>query len=272
MGADLVVHWVCAAKEALGDGDPVRGALRIVELCKARSRAEAVLAQFPAQPRETVSFTIRVQTPHGVRERQVLAVDLLAEAAPLAAWAPGCDGCAANHLRRPYGCYGAVSYPITAVAEQWLVDRAEPADRLGGKLLVDAIADFGYTGAPIAPWREQGLLEASPAPVRALAPGVAVTGDQLLQALFGVGTSLDPLHCVLVLMWFGAVAIDGEVPGALDPAPLQALGAMHTVDERARRTRLVLPPTTDRGVAELQGLLGFLHTTFVVGVPLLVDA
>lgn len=272
MGADLVVHWVCAAKEALGDGDPVRGALRIIELVKARSRVEAVFAQVPDQPRETVSFTIRIQTPHGVREREVLAVDLLAESAPLDAWAPGCDGCRANHLRRPFGCYGAVSYPITATAEQWLVDRMEPPDRLGGQLLVDAMADFGYTGAPLASWREQGLLEANPAPVRELAPGVTISGDQLLQALFGVGTSLDPLHCVLVLTWFGALAIDGEIPGALDPRPLQALGEMHTVDERARRTRLVLPPTPDRGVAELQGLFGFLHTTFVVGVPLLIDA
>lgn len=270
MGADLVIHAECVAKDALGDGDPVRGALRIIELTKAQARAEMVLARSPGQPPESVSFTIRVQGPHGIHERQVFAADLLAQAAPLAVHAAGCDGCPANHLRRPYGCYRSITYPITAAAERWLVDRVEPADRLGGKLLMDAIADFGYDGAPMAPWRERGLLQAPAALVCPQAP--TVSGDQLFQALFGVGTSLDPFHCVLVLMWFGVLEIDGQVPDALDPAPLQALGTMGTVRDRDRRTRLVMAPTADPGIAELQGLLGFLHTTFVVGVPLLVDA
>jgi hypothetical protein len=267
MGADLVVHHPCAAKHALGDGDPLEGALRMVELVKAASRARAVLARSPGKAPEDVTFTIVVQGPHGTQERQVSAAELLTQAAPLSEHAAGCDGCPANLRRTAYGCYGSVAYPITAEAEQWLVDRVEPPNRLGGALLANAIADFGYDGAPMAEWRERGVLGA-PSAVR----GDGVDGDQLFQALFAVGPALEPFHCALVLLWLGALAIDGQVPSELDGAALHALVGMTTVAERERRTRLVVGPLADRDVAELQGLLGYLRTAFVVGVPLLIDA
>ena len=36
-----------------------------------------------------------------------------------------------------------------------------------------------------------------------------VSSNQILQAIFSVGDLLDPAHCFLVLIWLGAIKMDG---------------------------------------------------------------
>lgn len=264
MGVDVVVHQPCDAKRALGDGDVVRGTDVIVGMIKARGRAEVALSHHPGKAPEDVAFTVVVHGPDGLHEDQVTAAEMLARSAPLAAHADGCARCPANRLGHPYGCVGSIAYPITQRAEQWLVDRIVPERH---RQLAGALREAG-DGAPMAAWRERGLLEAAVAPSRDVGGSALATGDQVLQALLASGSSLDPMHCALVLVWLGALAIDG---GA-HPEPVRALTELTTAEARTRRTAFSVDPVAERDVAEVRGLLGFLYSAYVVGVPVLVDA
>ncbi len=279
MGADLIVHLDCDAKRAFGDGDPTEGTEAMIRMRKSRSQAMAVAGQLQGAgvPLDRPVITVVVETAEGRQERKVSVVDLLAESAPLQEHDGDCPDCPANLGNQPYGCLGFVPYPIGPDAELWLAGRIQPSGTLGHKLLCDALRDFGYTGELIAQWRERGLLTApEPQTVvlrKAWFAKTTVDTNQLFQALFGVGSHLEPTHCALVLMWLGALAFDGEVPTTLDPAPLQTLLSLTDMEQRRARTDLVLgEPTDNPDIKAMQLLLGYLYGAWICGVGLLVDA
>ncbi len=279
MGADLIIHLDCPAKATLGDGDILDGTVAMLRMRKSSSQAMAVAAQLQESGIGLDVPCIRVilQTAEGEQERKVSVVDLLAEAAPLKGLEGDCAACLANVGNQPFGCLGYVHYPITPAAEAWLAARVQHADTLGGRLLCDALRDFGYTGEIFSTWRERGLIEASE-PVSVVVdpeadPPVTVSTDQLFQAVFAVGNHLDPVHCALVLMWLGALELDGEVPGDLDMAPLETLIALDSPERRHYRSRLRIgDPAETADIHAMQQMLRFLYGAWVCGVGLLVDA
>ncbi|MEL6180094.1 MAG: hypothetical protein AAFS10_14135 [Myxococcota bacterium] len=264
MGADLIVDHSCQAKEALGDGDVRAGTAHILALLRKRNRAAAVMRMMPDTPPNEVEFVVMVVTPDGPKEHNVNAGSLLAEAAALDEHAMGCASCPANVLGQPYGCFGFVPYPIPAATEQALAERLEPVERLGGHLFIKALIDFGYDGSPIRQWRQRGLLEEDGEAVRPLSDKLSVTSSVLLQPILAVGGELGATHCLLVLMWFGALAFDGVVPDDPDdPAPLIALTSSSDT------TKLDLVPLPDP-VANT--IARFMHRAGVLDVSLWVDA
>lgn len=268
MGADLVVNWSCRAKAALGDGDVSRGTARMLALLKMRQRAEAAIALSPDVPPEDVEFTVLVMGPSGPQEQRVKARVLLEQARALDAHEAGCAQCPANVSGRPFGCAGYVRYPISAETEGALLDALEPAETFGGDLFLRALRDFGYDGAPMAQWRQRGLLAEDGERTRAMTPEVTASSAMILQALLTVGTHLEATHALLVLMWLGRLAIDGEVPRSPDdPSPLIAVTRTEDVAERAARfgLRRVGEPVADE-------LVTLLHAGGVLGVGLVVDA
>ncbi|HHO50341.1 MAG TPA: hypothetical protein ENK18_05570 [Deltaproteobacteria bacterium] len=158
-----------------------------------------------------------------------------------------------------------ISCPIQASTEVALVERLEPADRFGGYLSLRAMAEFGYHGDPIAAWRSQGRLEADPAPSKEIG-GEPFTGDMLLQAVFANGDQLTPNHCAMVLLWLGALQLDGAVPDKIDAGHLDVLHQMKDASTRTSRTGLVPvgEPVADQ-------LLGFLYRAFLEDQPLRVE-
>lgn len=159
-----------------------------------------------------------------------------------------------------------LSLPIQASTETALVERLEPADRFGGYLSLRAMAEFGYHGEPIEAWRSQGMLEANPAPSKEIG-GEPFTGSMLLQAVFASGEKLTPNHCAMVLLWLGALQLDGAVPGNIETGPLDVLHEMKDAPTRTSRTDLV--PVGDPAADQL---LGFLYRAFLEDQPLWVDA
>jgi hypothetical protein len=171
---------------------------------------------------------------------------------------------------------GFLPYPIGPSAEAWLIGRVQPPGSLGHTLVSRMLEDFGYTGEHFAAWREQGLITA-PEPLRVVLreglPPLTLSTDQIFHAIFAVGSRLDPSHCALLLLWLGALAIDGAVADTPDFTPLVTMRELSTYELRLARSSLVVgEPSTDRGVAAMQLMLGMLYTAWLNDVELLVDA
>jgi hypothetical protein len=255
----------------------------MLSMLKARSRAQAVyrLMEREGQAPASATVTVMLMTPSGPQEREVSVADMLAEAAPLDELAPHCASCDACAVDSQFGCFGYLNYPLTASFEQWLVSRIQPANTLGGFLLLKAIDDFGYDGSAMVSWRQRReLTELSRSPEAVVATGFLskkrVSTDQILQAILMVGPELDPTHCMGILMWLGALQIQGQVPGpgtSEDPSALVALTQAQTPAHRSGIVQLdVGPPSEDPCIRGFQQLLYAMYVAWVIDVPMLMDA
>lgn len=274
MGVDVIVDFPCEPKRACGTGP--EGTVALLARIKAANRAEAIAAtarKIGRDPR-TMSVTVSIVGPDGPKESTVTVAELLAQSEPLKALAPTCAGCPARSSDVAFGCIGYVNYPLSSIAERWLVDRVQPIDALGGYLCAKAMKDFKYDGAPVQRMRARKLLESPRAVEKVLNKGWfssdTVNGDQLLQAVWCVGP-LRPTHCAMVLLWLGALAIDGVVPATADPSALALILSLADPAERGKRTSLSLgavPPDA----AGLAAMLTAAYRAWVLGVDVLVDA
>jgi hypothetical protein len=276
MGADFIVHRACEPKRALGEGDALEGTKAMLEMLKAHNRAELLAANAGGRDPRSLRLKVVRTGSGGAVEQEVSYGELRAAAASLHAHAGSCGGCPANVSGNPFGCFGAVAYPVTAVAERWMVDRLQPADRPGGSLLLDAIHDFRYDGAPIREMRARGLFELQRAAEKTvrkkLLHSIRVTGDQLFQAFFSVGGALGPSHCALLLTFLGALELDGRVPETPGDGGL-LLAAMQAAPGDARRRLARLSLGTPRPELQpMHELLRAAYTAWVLEVELLMDA
>jgi hypothetical protein len=276
MGADYIVHLACAPKLAFGGGDALAGAKAMMAMLKGRNAARAIAQNAKGQDPSTITVTRLRTTPAGQTEEKVSYADLVASAAPLDAQAKHCQGCPANFLGTPYGCYGGLRYPVSAAGETWLVSRLQPADSPGGFMLLSAIRDFKYDGAPIKRMRAAGMFElkqpAEKVVEKKLLGATRVSGDQIFQAFFSVGPALGAGHCAMLLLMLGALEIDGRVPtskaeGGLMKTAMRAAPG----DERRRVAKLRLGDETPE-LEAIQDLLRGAYTAWVLDVDLLMDA
>jgi hypothetical protein len=214
MGIDYIVDLDCTPKRVLGTEG-------IVDLVKARSRGESVLAlsrrNGDQRPPDQITFKIAIMTPNGVQESDARVSDLFAQAAALEPQRPACVQCPANAGGPGFGCYRTINYPIPAHVEAWLLSRLpENPASTAGQFLRRAFNDFGWDGEQAADMRTQGgrFFEASSPQSRRFADGFVLTSDQVHHMLFGVGHP-NPTHCTMVLLFLGVLAHD------LDPTWLQ---------------------------------------------------
>lgn len=279
MGADYILHRECDVKLALGQGDPTEGTTRLLGMLKAQSRGHAVAQMLEQQGQDpaVATITMRVMGPDGPVDRQVTAAEMSAEAAPLADLEGHCKDCDACVMSPAFGCVGYLNYPLTDRLEHWLIERIQPVDSLGGDLLMGAIADFGYDGSAMADWRQRPeLVERSKALSKVVAKKLlrktTVSTDQLFQAILQVGP-LNPSHCMGVLLWFGCLEVNGTVPQAIEAAPLIALTEARTPAARQQVGAFDAgPPHDDAMIRGFQQLLSAMYWSWVLAVPLLVDA
>lgn len=266
MGIDWIVDFGCPAKEALGTEN-------ILAMLKARSRAamivESARASGDQRPPEELEFEMVLLGPDGPQQRRLTAGQLLAQATPLDAHAPGCAECPANIGARPYGCVGYVPYPITARSERWLLDRlpAEPGST-AGVFLRRALADFGWNGASTRRMRQRReIFEAGAGSERRWSDGAKVDSDQLFEMLFGLGP-LQPAHTMMMCLFLGLLPHD---------APPAALGQLGRGEGQLLRTAETLrdaPRAPDADPQE-EALLRFLIGAMVaagLSVATLIDA
>lgn len=165
-------------------------------------------------------------------------------------------------------CVGMIDTPLSARAEEWLVERLpEDIESVGGFLLRKAIGDFGYDGARAKELRSAGRLVAKGPYERHYGPffrRFVVSSEQILEELLCAG-DIAPSHALAILMHLQAIEVDGAVPTKLEEG--DKLGAIVSdVASRKTRTQLALGPVADAdaSVAQLRGLLAALYAGFVL--------
>ncbi|MFO0674871.1 MAG: hypothetical protein U0235_35520, partial [Polyangiaceae bacterium] len=170
MGIDLCVGLGCAPKAHLGQGDIGAGTEVILEMLKARSRADAIeqeCLRTGANP-SAVRINVVTRLPTGDRTEAVTLADLRARAEPVNALGHHCQSCPARVFDHAYGCFGYANYPIPRAAEEWLMSALRPAHELGGIVCLQALADFGWDGEPVRHMRANGFFESPQAVMRDL--------------------------------------------------------------------------------------------------------
>lgn len=220
MGIDYVIDLACTPKRHLG-------VEALVELVKARSRADTVLAMMRDQgderPPSEISFEVVLQTPDGSKSQTVSVQELLDRASALEPERPHCAGCPCNGDSPGFGCYKSIPYPIPEEAEGWLLGLLpDDLETTAGQLLVRAIADFEWDGAHAAEMRADGdtFFESHEAMAVSWGEGdktIEVDSNQLFHMLFHVG-HLGSTHAFMVCLFFGVVPHDLDVEALGDQA------------------------------------------------------
>jgi hypothetical protein len=280
MACDYIVNYECVPKREYGRGDIIAGTEALLEMVKARNRAEAIeyYAEQLGKAPEQESVTLNLVTPEGVSEqRQVTYGELSEEAAPLEVIAPRCADCPANFLERTMGCSGAINYPVSSEIERWVVEQIEPADHVGGNLCLQFMKEFQVDGSQSKGMRSAGFFEDKRPRRAVLSKGlfrkVSVSTDQIFDAILAVGNPLQVGHCMGVLLWFGALTIDGVRLGGVDqPGAFETLCTCETRDQKLEHVTLdVGTKNEDSPVCQMQDLLEGMYRCWVEDVPLLIS-
>ena len=141
MAIDYSVHLPCDVKRTLGDDDALAGEGALLELLKAQGRAKTLKRVAAEQGRdvETMTATLNEVDDEGLPiTREIVYAELVAQARRLRPLEHFCSECPANALQRPFGCQGAVNYPIRMSSEAWLMDQVQTFDTVAGPYLVAA--------------------------------------------------------------------------------------------------------------------------------------
>ncbi len=219
MAIDYVIDWECTPKVRLSTSG-------ILTRLKARDRAAAIIQLYrdngdQRAPRE-MGFEMARRTPDGEEEvRVVIVQELIDEAAQLDPLAEHCQGCPANRMGQPFGCFGAINYPISHAAELWLLLRLPTLDDpLPYLLLRQMITDSPDLGASVASLRSNpGVIFESGDLFARRIEDVQITNDQIFDMLFVTGAIL-PTYAAMLMLFFGVIARDmnADVLKTLTPA------------------------------------------------------
>lgn len=273
MAIDYIIEYDCVPKQTLT-------ASGILERIKEKERAEAVIQWFRAagddrSPSE-MGFEFSRSTPDEQGEKQVVVVqDLLDHVADLDPLEHHCNGCPANRSGKPFGCMGFIHYPITARAEAWMLDRLPvPDEPLVWLLLKQGIQEFGYDGSSVKVLRdvdansEEGTrtyFELPVSPQRRLGE-IRVSGDQMLEMVFGVGERIIPNHAGILLLFFHAINRELEADD---------IRKISTAEAFTREKGIFLMSADPEDDDTVHEFLAFFHAMFLawkLNVPLFVDA
>ncbi|MCY3780579.1 MAG: hypothetical protein OXG78_09750 [Chloroflexi bacterium] len=273
MAIDYIIAYDCKPKQALSTAG-------ILERLKERERAREVIEWFRSagddRPPDQMGFEFSQSTPQTSGEKQLIVVqDLLDHAAVLDDYAETCRGCPANVTGSPYGCIGFINYPISALAETWLLERLPvPDEPVVWLLLRQGIRTLGYDGSSVKTLRAadgnaggkgRTYFELPNAPQRRLGE-LQVDSDQILEMVFGVGDLIIPNHAGILLLFFNVIERDLEA---------EVIQEISSFDFAARETvafQMTLPTEYDACIGEFIAFFHALYTSWKLNMPLYIDA
>lgn len=261
MALEYLVSFPCKVRESLSNEELLR-------MARARARAQAaldVMRERPGQhtqlPESEWTFTLSIRRGQTEQKAEVRIADLLRESEPLAALAEHCTDCPANILRTPFGCGGAISYPISVRGERWLLDRLPdvlPTPR--GWALRRALASGAYDGSSVDAQRGRAdLFAARQAPEREwpyrkwaglFGPHVRITSSQILEMMLLLGEARLP-HVRLLVYALGFIQADGTL-----------------CNDPGNRPR----PDDDQSIFQLKHFFALIALAVTCNVPVLIDA
>lgn len=280
MALDYVVHYPCEVKMFLGKGDVEFGTGVLDTKIRAHHLSTEMAAfahQHQLNPL-TLSATFRRITTNGIEIQPLPFVELRSEAAGLLNFRTKCKSCPANPSCQSFGCFRSMSYPIPAEIEHWLVLHLEPATTLGGKLFMQAIAWQIELAGVASEMRENGLFELGE-PIEWEDPigseKVRLNSNFLMGLLFANTQPLTPMMSASILLWFGALKIDGDHPWHLDVTEVEELLLeMDTIESRKARTSLAIEfnHLSTNSLNFINHWLTALYTSWVESVEVLISA
>lgn len=281
MAVDYCVSFECETKEYFGGGDALKGTVAILDMLKADSRGNVIreLAEQDGRNPNEMEVTLHVPGPHGHPiEKQVTLAELERESAPLKARGQACIGCPANVRQSPYGCIGAINYPVARDAELWLLERVYSSGDMGAYLCYGFMKDNRISGNGIRQLRKSGFFEIEKSPKVIFKKGFfsskSVTSDQIFEILFSQDQFIAPEICLNVLLWLGAIKVQGRVPVAKeDNERIAKLLSFKTSKEKSQWTSLEIgSERQDPAVVSMGEFVKAMYLSWVLGVPLLVSA
>jgi len=261
MAIDYVLGVGCEPQERLG-------VERLVQLNRTRILARTAIAQMrddgdQRAPKEIeIQLTMRTQT--GDSGRGVTLQDLLDESDGLDIVAEYCKQCPAD-LPREFACHRRIRYPIPEHVEQWLMARLpENLGCTAGAMLVRALGELGWDGAPTAKLRAAGdtFFESRVAHgVRweSKDGSIEISSDQLFQMLFLVGP-VTPTHALMMALFCGVIPHDTSLHDLKDePGRRRVLAQAHVA------------PEPDPEIEQLAAFLRALAVAARLELPILID-
>jgi hypothetical protein len=267
MAIDYVIAYDCPPKQAFGIEE-------VVERLKGRARAETIIRLFrengDSRPPSQMGFEFVRSTPEGEEETQIIVVqDLLDRALELDAYKDACVGCPANARGVPFGCVGAIQYPLSEHAERWLLERLPDIHSpLHWLLLRQGIQEMGYDGADVKPLRASGTyFERATALGRDMGE-FSIDSDQVFEMMFLLG-DVQPTHAAMLLQFFEAV------PRATEAGQIvQIMNRQLTAAEIAAQYPLQLLPASgdDATIVDLKRFFAALHAAWMLAAPVSIDA
>ena len=281
MAIDYCLAYECNPKRHFGNGDCNKGTGEILERLKAKTRAQFIMRMAKQEGRDPYAISVDVITSGSDGnqiQKSVTIAELEGYSKSLVEHSADCNGCPAKCIEGSYGCIGCINYPISAQAENWLIDRLQPSGTMGAEMCFDLIRDRGINGSQAANMRQRGLFEITQAKKiilkKALFKNQSITADQLFETMFMVGNPIDPFHCFGVLLFFGALTIDGRViTDPKDSNSLAKLLDLKTQEDKAQHTQQVLgPPSDSEEIKCFESYFRAMYLSWFYEVPLLVSA
>lgn len=266
MGIDYVLDYDCVPKYHLTT-------MGILAKLKARQRAAAVIKLYrdgnDQRPPSEMGFEMVRRTADGEEEVQVVIVqDMLDEAATLDTYQSFCANCPANVLRRSYGCFHTINYPISQQAELWLLKQLPtPDEPLVFLLAQNAVMDVAQNADiadQIAAMRARaGVYFQSTDSFGRRYDELTITTNHLFQMMF-LPESIHPAYGVLLLLLFHAI------PRDMDAQALMQLTSTHP--EQPLPLRIEPAADDDESTVSIKDFLRAVHRAHSLGVTLSLDA
>lgn len=282
MAIDYCIAFECEAKRHFGQGDAARGSLDILDRLKARNRAKAsreLASQYGEPGEDPIVGCVTINVGEEPVEKELHLSDLEAAALALVEHEHACASCTANALSEPYGCFGAINYPISREGESWLMSRVQPPNTMGAQMCAEFMAEFDVTGDKVKEMRDDGdmYFEASRAATVALTKGLlkrtSLSANQLLEAILMGSDLLEPDNSIGILLWLGAIRIEGAIPSSFeDQALLKKLIELRTQEQKKKHTQLELgPKACSESVIPFQVLIRSMYVSWIHDVPLYIS-
>jgi hypothetical protein len=264
MAIDYIIDYACYPKQELtteGLLDRIKGA----------ARAQAVIDLFrrsgDERPVEEIGFELARSTPDGAEETRVIMVQaLLDKAAELAPYEVYCANCPANNLGDPFGCVGQIEYPISGVAEIWLLNQLPtPSETLPWLLLKQAVEEFKNDGSTVNPLRAAGqtYFQEMGVLVRGLGE-FNINTNQVFEILFTLGHIRASFASVLLLLFHA-------IPRDMDADEIMSLSK--SPEEVFERYPFILEPADDddNSITQIKRFFRALYLAWGLNVRLLLD-
>jgi hypothetical protein len=268
MAVDYLILKDCKVKEQLTPD-------QLIATIKDRNRAYQVRDMLANSGKsqdeiDNFEFTFQKMTPNGIENSKHKISDLIAQTAILDTLSPICSDCPVAN-GKPFGCLGAVNYPISAKCENWLADIAFDSYKKGVvySMMLTFILDQKVSGKETDDARRHGdtFFELKKPVEIVLSKGFfskkAVNTSQLIDMVLGTRV-MKFTHMNHLLMLFGGVFVD-------DTKPTDRPSKFNKDQNKYMYLGLDLPKDADKSIHDFYNLFQQIFLTMVNDVEIEFD-